>query len=174
MSSILRATAADTSFIINLIATTRARQILDGVAIKLLIPPIVRAEVKRDRAALEELVAAGYGEFAEFPNECQSAFTIAARSVQDGEAEAIALGLIRNTDLVTDDGYAVDTWDELARDMGVTGVVALGICEILQKIECTFEVGELQDILGRIRRDAHFEPPKEHREWWSGVLPKSK
>jgi predicted nucleic acid-binding protein len=162
--------SADTSFVLNLLATTRAERILDGASLRLVVPPRVRAELTRETRALEALAVAGRARFLELPRSASALYVEAAMRVEDDEAQAIALGIALGIALVTDDGRTADAWQELARSRSAAPLSAQGICDVLRTAQPGLGPADLRDSVERLGRDASFGPPSGHASWWSAVL----
>lgn len=167
MTGSYREFAADTSFLINLLSTQMAAELLDLEKYMLVLPPIVQHEVRRDRAELDRLIRDGRARIVELPPSSVEDHVNAARVMDDGEAAVVALGMALKTGFATDDGCAIDYL------LGVVGVApphVLGICELLQSTAHEIGAEKLREILARIRRDANFASPRKHVHWWRGVV----
>lgn len=160
----------DASFMFNILSTNRARRLLEVVELRLILPPKVHAEMTQASVVLDELIEVGRVQIVELSTVGMAQYAVAAASVDDGAAQAIALGLTRGIEFVTDDGCAMDTWVAMSHSAGTEAVRVRGICEILQLAEASVSLDDLRDALVRISRDASFDPPSPQSIWWSRIL----
>jgi predicted nucleic acid-binding protein len=158
---------ADASCLINFFASGRAREIIMLWDVTLILTDMVDGEIKRNRAVLEELYALGLARKESLPPEANVLFLTAAVEVDDGEASAIALAIVRGWPIATDDVRAQNVWLEMA---GPGAQPARGTCGLLQQIAAELGALSLREVLLTIGSEARFDPPKVHAEWWARVL----
>jgi predicted nucleic acid-binding protein len=158
--------AADTSFLINVVATGFAGELLSLAGIFSVIPPLVYEEAKRDRATIDDLIAGGLAIVVQLDKSAREQYVTAAAAMDDGEAAAIALGISMQIGLATDDNCALDYWNKLPQVV----VPPLGICSFLRSIEAKIDPSRMRSILTDVRKKAKFLPQREHKIWWQGIV----
>jgi hypothetical protein len=167
VTGIYRELAADASFLINLISTQIASELLSLERLVLVLPPIAYYEVQRNRSELDRLIRDGQARIIDLPPSSVEDHVNAAKAMDDGEAAVVALGIALRVDFATDDGCAIDY---LVRVVGVAPQHIMGICELLQLTANKIGVERAREVLIRIRQDAKFAPPRKHAQWWRGIV----
>ncbi len=159
------------SFLINLFATAQASRIIDARRLVLIVTSAVREETRRWCPSLDEFARTGRVVFRE-PGIGGAPYLVEAmlRSVTEGEAEAIALSLTQQVDLLVDDNLSIDIWRTITDRSASTGTTARGLCEILRRSEDILPKAELKEILTRLRREVRFVPPASDEEWWAQIM----
>ncbi len=158
---------ADTSFLINVLASGHAPTLIGLWDVTLILTETVDAEVKRNRTQLDELYVRGLAKMEALADGAASIFILAAAEVDDGEASAIALAAFKRWPIATDDARAQSIWLDLA---GPDAEPARHTCGMLQDVALNLGPQALREILVAIQTVGRFDPPRGHAQWWARAL----
>jgi predicted nucleic acid-binding protein len=161
----------------NLLATGSAVAILQALKLVLLIPPTVDGEAlylesenpsgARTLVDLAPLEVAGVLSKVDLSDSEIDLVVELVRTVDDGEAEVIAVGLMRNLAIATDDRKA-------RRVAWQHGGNLLSTPDLLLDWQRTDAIpdDEMAKILALVSQRSRYRPPRAHplHEWWMGLL----
>ena len=169
--------STDSDVLMNLLATGEVVAILKALRMRLLISPVVDGEAfylegeepgdPREAIDLSPLEMAGVLVRVELSDEELNLVVDLARSVDDGEAEAIAVGSLR--------GLRVATDDRKARQIATRiGCVLLSTPDVLRAWQ---QAGSIADdvmtrVLSKVSSRSRYRPPRDHPfyQWWMELI----
>ncbi len=170
---------ADSSVVINLNATRRAKAILGALSNQVLVTEQVLGELSsgrggehRDSALLAELIAGGFLEAVRIGESSEADFIglvsgAASETLGDGEAATIAKALEVGGLALLDDRKALRICTERFPNLPTSGTV-----DLLRDSRLTEALTEpqLSDTVFRAVHDARMHVPPHHGEWVIGLL----
>lgn len=177
LESETEAVATDCDILMNLLATGRAVEILRAVRLVLLVPPTVDREAlflesetpddPRTPVDLDPLVQARVLSKVSLSDEEVEVVVKLAQSVDDGEAEVIAVGSVRQLAIATDDRKA-------RRVASARGSQLMSTPDLLMRWQAASSTSEeeVARVLGLIGRRSRYRPPRSHSlyDWWMKLL----
>ncbi len=158
----------------NLLATGCAEEILAALEITPLVPPAVAAEAvylegrhqggPRERVDLSAFYASGLALDVRLDAAETDLVVELATSVDDGEAEVIAIALARHLTMATDDRRA----RRIAAERSVTLLSTPELLWQWQEVSAV-PATRMGEVLGAISRRSHYRPGVSHAlyEWWN-------
>ena len=169
--------SADADVLMNLLATNCAVEILRDLRMVLLVSPAVSdesiylesADASGDRAPIDlrELEQAGVLQKTNLSDEKLEFVIELARQVDDGEAEAISVGMSRRVRVATDDRKA-------RRAASDRGNALLSTPDMLHDWQAAANISDakMSSVLRLIGRRSRFRPPADHGlyAWWMQLL----
>ena len=178
MASERRQVVADADVLMNLLGSGAAAEILQSLDVIFLAPPTVCGESiylesllpggEREKIDLSALVDAGVLIRIDLDDAELDLVVDLARIVDDGEAEVIAVALIRNLSMATDDRKARRT----ASDRGIANL--LSTPELIHAWSEASRPGNdrLSKVTRSISRRTRYRPPHSHplHGWWMSYL----
>jgi hypothetical protein len=174
--------AADACVLLNLLATRRAVELLQGLDMSLIATNLAAAQVQylagppddqgrptREPVDLAELTAGGHLEIKGVPPAAVELFVRCAADVHEADASSIALAVGFGVALATDDGLERRVAGREAPGLEIVGTLAL-------MRQGTVACGMQGEVLVRLARDlrarGNFLPPRRDpdREWYQQLL----
>ncbi|MCP9630185.1 type II toxin-antitoxin system VapC family toxin [Rhodopseudomonas palustris] len=160
---------ADASVWINLVAGTRASEVVQACENRFQIPRIALDELERGRekgrqtaATLTNLITAGLVDVVELPQKAEETFLglVAggvSQTLDDGEAATLALALQTEAVAIIDERKAVNLAQERFPNLRVLSTTELLLSEAMQ---AAFPPLQIQDLLFRALKDARMRVPE--------------
>ncbi len=174
--------AADACVLLNLLATRRAGDLLDGLDTSLIATSLAVAQVQylagppdddgrptREPAPLGELTGGGHLHVKAVPPSALDLYVRCAADLHEADASSIALAVGFGVALATDDGLERRVAAREAPELEIVGTLAL-----LRRGSAA--IGAEHDVLLKLARDlrirGNFLPPKldPNREWYRKLL----
>jgi predicted nucleic acid-binding protein len=174
--------AADACVLLNLLATRRARELLQGLDTSLIATPLTGAQVQylagppdddghptREPAQLGNLVAGGHLHVRAIPEAALDLFVRCAADLHEADASSIALAVGFGVALATDDGLERRVAAREAPELEIVGTLAL-------VRRGSAAIGMDHDRVVKLARDlrvrGNFLPPRQDpdREWYQNLL----
>ena len=177
-----RVIAADACVLLNLLATRRARELLQGLDTTLIATPLTAAQVQylagppdddgrptREPAKLDDLVAGGHLNVKAIPQTALDLFVRCAADLHEADASSIALAVGFRVALATDDALERRVAAREAPGLEIVGTLAF-------VRRGSAAIGLDHDRLLKLTRDlrvrGNFLPPRQdpNRDWYQRLL----
>lgn len=169
----LRELVADADVLMNLLASGCVEEVLSDLRMVLLVTPTVAKEAMyleaagagtdRERIDLTPLVAKGLVRQLSIDDGELDLLVELARSVDDGEAEVIAVAYVRRLAMATDDRKA-------RRTAAGYAIEPMSTPELLRQWQVASDVDDprMGAVLTSVRRRSRYQPPSNHvlASWW--------
>lgn len=156
--------AADSSLVLNVLASRSAGRILGCAGVRLIVSACTLKETPdTETDEMKFLLGTGYVQEVDITGDTATIFRDAACELDDAAATAIALCLVRRIAIGTEDGCVLKV---LRQYDASKGIVAVGIIDVLRSAAAQLPEADLRNIISSVRTGAPFRTQKTHDRWW--------